>query len=591
MSDTFWGSYSNALGALGQVRGQITNRRAGARLAQNDYRGAANEYFNAGDVGAGNALVATDQQRRQTEAAEQLAFTLQATRALRRARAEGGDVLAAYDQYAPAFQQMGATPEQVQQLRGQLQQNPEAFLDSIDNIVGQQQRELQFQKTGDNLLVFEQGNPDPIRRFEAPRQPIEVGGVLVDPNTYEPILDTREPRYQTVQNSDGTTSVVAIDQPAPVSSGGGGGAAPSGGVDPVSVIQELIPGVTFNSGLRTPDQNRAARGSERSYHLSGMAVDIPPQRGRDIEEFRRELEARGVNVRELIDEGNHWHIAWEGGRAAPNFGRGEAPRSGGVRGGTRVVAQGQPGGAAQTQTLTPQEVADLGLPEGTIAQRRRDGSLSVVSRGGERYTEGQRNAAYFYRRLSGARDELAGLAARGINRPSPAILAFGEGRIRENALSPSDRQWLQAARNWLAPILRKDTGAAITPPEVVFYMGEYLASPTDDPTTIAQKARARARAEDALRGLAGGAYQELFPEAARSERRGRGNGTGLPFDPSPAQSRTRQSLIQQGASPSAPLGSARNPRYLNPQDPASGWSNARSGDYVVRPDGRVVRKP
>ena len=31
----------------------------------------------------------------------------------------------------------------------------------------------------------------------------------------------------------------------------------------------------------------------------------------------------GVEVAELIDEGDHWHLAWKGGSQAPNIGRGE----------------------------------------------------------------------------------------------------------------------------------------------------------------------------------------------------------------------------------------------------------------------------
>lgn len=255
----------------------------------------------------------------------------------------------------------------------------------------------------------------------------------------------------------------------------------------------------------------------------------------------------------------------------------------------------------RARTLTPQEVAAQGFPEGSIVQERPDGTLNVVAGAkAEKFTEGQRNAAYFAYRLNGARDTLAQLGQRGITRPSPAILAFGEGRLRENALPENDRLWLQASRNWLAPILRKDTGAAITAPEVVFYMGEYLPSPTDSPAVIRQKADARRRAEDALRGLAGGAYEELYPQAASGRGPGGGNqrrpqtNTGVvPFDLSPQQLETWRALGRSGGDASRPRGDRLNPIPLNPAPNASArsWQNIPSGAYFIHPDGTTRRKP
>lgn len=557
MSDTFWGNYSSALSALGDVQSQITSRRAGARLAQNDYRGAANTLFESGDLQGGSTLSGVADQRQAADAERQLAFTLQATRALRRTQDEGGDVLAAYDQYAPAFQQMGATPEQVQQLRGQLQQNPGGFLDSIDSIVGQQQRELQFQKTGDNLLVFETGNPDPIRRFEAPRQPIEVGGVLVDPNTYEPILDTREPKYQTVQNSDGTTSVVAIDQPAPVSSGGGGpAAAPSGGVDPVSVIQGLIPGVSFNSGRRTEEQNRSAGGSPNSYHLSGNAVDIPPQRGRDIGEFRRQLEAQGVNVRELIDEGDHWHIAWSGGQAAPNFGRGEAPRSGGDRGGTRVVAQGAQNGLSRAERTAQDRDTRADRKDQTALRREFDGLDAVVD----------------YRSSREAYQRVQSLARSGTPTDDIALI-FNFMKMLDPTSVVREGEYALVGRaqgltgQALLALQRADEGVSLTPE-----LRRSLVA------TAGREFDVRQQRYRQLEGQYRGYAQEdgFDPDRIVPLERSQGsrtNAPGLPFNINETQLAYRNRLAQNGASASAPLGSARNPYYTNPQDERSGLSN------------------
>lgn len=57
----------------------------------------------------------------------------------------------------------------------------------------------------------------------------------------------------------------------------------------------------------------------------------------------------------------------------------------------------------------------------------------------------------------------------------------------------------QAGRNYLASILRKDTGAAITANEEKIYGEVFLPRPGDDPATIKQKAEARKQAIDAIR--------------------------------------------------------------------------------------------
>ena len=70
----------------------------------------------------------------------------------------------------------------------------------------------------------------------------------------------------------------------------------------------------------------------------------------------------------------------------------------------------------------------------------------------------------------------------------------------------------------------------------------------------------------------------------------RTNAPGLRFNITESQLQTRQRLIQQGASPSAPLGSTRNPRYLNPADPSTSYGNIPRGQHYVSPDGQIRQK-
>lgn len=623
-------AFAQGQGLVNSFTTQLGRRQAGRALAQGDYASAMSSLFNSGDIGGGLQLQGLQQQQQELQRSRQdeqrkrqVQFTMQATKALRGAVQEGQDPIAVYDSFQPAFQALGVAPEELGQYRQALAANPAAFLDTVEQAVGQAARELEIVNygSGRGAVAVDKNTGEIVNEFGPAAEPIKVGDVLLDPVTYEPILDAREPRYQTVTNTDGSTSVVAIDQPAPIR-GTGGGSNDLAGIkqrlfarEGGYVARDGSSGAPANFGINqraNPDVDVANLTQERAEQIyderyikpildagvSGPAleavidfgVNAGPNRaldfwrrsGGDINRFN---ELRLNHYRSLPDY-NRYGRSWER-RVAET-----TPGTVDTRGGTRVVAQGENRGPQVTQ-LSPQEVAALNLPEGTVAQRRADGSINVVSKGGsERYTEGQRQAAGFAYRLNNAAGTLNRLAQAGTARPSPAILAFGEGRIRENALSSTDRRWLQAAREWLAPVLRKDTGAAVGPGELVTYMGIYLPSPTDDPATLAQKAQARQVAEQALRAQAGGAYAEMFPQAAQPQGRQqpRTNAPGLRFNITESQLQTRQRLIQQGASPSAPLGSTRNPRYLNPADPSTSYGNIPRGQHYVSPDGQIRQK-
>jgi len=179
---------------------QQDQMRAGRALATGDY-GAAMRALGAGGDIQGVRQIQADQvqaQQRQRatqeeDTARQFAFTRQATAALRKAMTEGGDALALYDSMAPALQQIGATPEQVQQYRQALAADAEGFLTNIERATAEAERKLSFQKAGDRLLVFEEGSPDPVRQFDAPARP----------------------KYITVEGADGRPQIVEVGSGAP----------------------------------------------------------------------------------------------------------------------------------------------------------------------------------------------------------------------------------------------------------------------------------------------------------------------------------------------------------------------------------------
>jgi hypothetical protein len=79
------------------------------------------------------------------------------------------------------------------------------------------------------------------------------------------------------------------------------------------------------------------------------------------------------------------------------------------------------------------------------------------------------------------------------------VLSAVGGSVTNYAKSDKYRQAEQTGRELLAVILRKDTGAAVTPSEFQMYGDIYLPKPGDDQATIEQKRVARKTAIEGLR--------------------------------------------------------------------------------------------
>ena len=69
-----------------------------------------------------------------------------------------------------------------------------------------------------------------------------------------------------------------------------------------SVRASLVPGVTFTSWYRDPEQNALAGGVSNSQHMLGVALDLPPTRPNW--ETASNLQRHGF---EVIAEADHWH--------------------------------------------------------------------------------------------------------------------------------------------------------------------------------------------------------------------------------------------------------------------------------------------
>jgi hypothetical protein len=188
--------------------------------------------------------------------------------------------------------------------------------------------------------------------------------------------------------------------------------------------------------------------------------------------------------------------------------------------GGRVIQRGRakPSGRAQWRPATPEEKRQYGLAENISAKINEDGDISVVegNRGEGKITDGQRNNASLTFAALGGNERMNELARKGIFKPTPQLLVSEKNGVTRLALSnDKDRLFVQAAKEFLAPILRKDTGAAVTDSEFIFYQDTYIPRPEDSDEVLWRKAQARNTALRRLYGAGRKAYDEEYGPPGR----------------------------------------------------------------------------
>lgn len=149
-------------------------------------------------------------------------------------------------------------------------------------------------------------------------------------------------------------------------------------------------------------------------------------------------------------------------------------------GGARVVARGAP----------KEEERWVDLPGGGQVNTRTGEKKGAG--GSAKITDGMRNTASLAKDMLGANDQINTLADQGIFKPTAQVLVSEKnGVTRLVARNPRDAQFVAAANAFLIPLLRKETGAAVTAGELTSYMDTYIPQPSDTPQLIRQKAAAR----------------------------------------------------------------------------------------------------
>lgn len=80
--------------------------------------------------------------------------------------------------------------------------------------------------------------------------------------------------------------------------------------NPADMIKSLIPGAVVTSSTRTPEHNAEVGGVPDSQHLNGTALDLVLPKGTSFEQFKDNLAKNGIHTTELLNEGDHVHVAW-----------------------------------------------------------------------------------------------------------------------------------------------------------------------------------------------------------------------------------------------------------------------------------------
>lgn len=135
-------------------------------------------------------------------------------------------------------------------------------------------------------------------------------------------------------------------------------------------------------------------------------------------------------------------------------------------------------------------------------------------------TEGERNAAGYLMRMTEASkllDQFEGSGAATYGTQTASAVPFVGGAIRRAVMTPEQQQYRQAQEDWVRAKLRKESGASIATDEMDREIETYFPMPGEGKEVIAQKRKARATANAAMRQSSGrAATPESVPSTGSS---------------------------------------------------------------------------
>ena len=497
-----------------RIRGfqdEATLRQAGNALRTGNYTGATDALYGAGMIAQAQKL----EDRRAADAAARVKATKDAEAELAKFTLDGANrlrqlydsaaklppeqrkarLLSGFDQLVPGFRQRGESDEEIGQIRQRLEADSDTTLTMLGAGAAKAAGYEIVKGSDGSYVAVDTQTGRPVYRFNAPQR-FKVGegeSLYETPGSEGPGPDQSSP--------------IAEDVPAPPE-------PPAVRDLALAAVDEFTKaGARVTSGKRSPAHNAEVGGVPNSRHLTDDARDLVPPPGMSMDDFERRVRARVPDGVKVLNEGDHIHVQWD--KAKP-VAVAVAPQ-----GGPRLLVS-RPKAAKDTGHMaSPEEKARLGLPADAPYWVDGDGKPSAI--GGEKpnkpLTEYQGKAVEYLNAAFSGNDRLNDLAKSGLYKPTtPTDSLFSrekDGTVRFIGRSEKDRQFIQAAKEWLAPILRKDTGAAVTDGEVQQYMDIYIPRFEDPTSVMFQKAQARDAKMRALYGANKAAYDQTFGAPAR----------------------------------------------------------------------------
>ena len=145
----------------------------------------------------------------------------------------------------------------------------------------------------------------------------------------------------------------------------------------------------------------------------------------------------------------------------------------------------------------PFEVVDPQTQKPVLVQQDKAGNIRPVSGYQPKsvdkpFTEAQGNAYGFGMRAQESNEIMRKLEKQGVTSGGLMTRALGAVPVLGNyAVDPEIQRYQQAQRNFISAVLRKESGAAISPAEFENEAKKYFPQPGDSPEVIRQKAEAR----------------------------------------------------------------------------------------------------
>jgi hypothetical protein len=214
------------------------------------------------------------------------------------------------------------------------------------------------------------------------------------------------------------------------------------------------------------------------------------ENNREMSPLKRQLIQAQINAANAKDDTFKTNIVPEGGTLVQTH-----PRTGE----SRVVASGGPKPMQEWQTKDAMWAERLGRSNQTID------TVAGVDSGGK-----PKGDAYDPTRWQ--------------NRYFPDDASWKNLGLANIVNSKQWQQYQQAAREGIAAVLRKDTGAAVTQQEWDLYFPMLYPQPGDAADVVKQKNATRAQMARALRASSGGAYDRIFPQDQQPQQGGGDSG-------------------------------------------------------------------